>query len=340
MRQGRVEQWRVRSLSKQASSSSTGGVRGLHNEVSSEVVAPKVAMSRDSPTEVLSSRNVEGLHSSEVVTPRERQVLKAVEGPVDLDVGLKLILGQEKELANFNAFSRDPLLICEVGQEMGLKACEDPVPTLVGSTGSGRGSEKFTDLGPNGRDGPDIGQDLDASDKSVSIVLGGYYYAGPSSVSNSDFLGVDFSNVNVPPSMVPSSGFHWQFLVGVWALVLALVIPATGVERSVEELKDLEGIDTQSTDGALPDHISESDASVLEFEMNLLELLPDLPVGKSSSTADQPKGTRRSGRPKKPPSRFDEKAEQPKSSKKKVSSGEALEGTSLKPLLISDCSNV
>lgn len=58
-------------------------------------------------------------------------------------------------------------------------------------------------------------------------------------------------------------------------------------------------------------------------------MLPDIPVGKSSLTSNQPKCTRRSGRPKKP-----------KSSKEKVLRGDVLEGTSLKPLLILDWSNV
>lgn len=73
--------------------------------------------------------------------------------------------------------------------------------------------------------------------------------------------------------------------------------------------------------------------------MNLRELLPDFPVRKHTHTSDQPRGTRRSGRPKKPPLRFDEEADPPKSAKKKVSSGVTLEGTSHKPLHISDWSN-
>lgn len=96
------------------------------------------------------------------------------------------------------------------------------------------------------------------------------------------------------------------------------------------ELKDLEGLDTQSPNGASPDHISESNYLVFEFEKNLSQLMLDLPRGKSSSTSDQPKCTRRGGRPKKPPSWFDEETEPPKSSKKKASRGDALECTSLR----------
>lgn len=47
--------------------------------------------------------------------PRAKQVLFAAESPVDLDDGLKLNLGQEKEITNWDAISGDPLLICEVG---------------------------------------------------------------------------------------------------------------------------------------------------------------------------------------------------------------------------------
>lgn len=139
-------------------------------------------------------------------------------------------MGQEKDLTKFHAFSLDPVLICEVGQEMGLKACKASIPSLVDSTGFGPGLEENTDLGPNLRDGPAIGPNLDASEKTEITVLGGSNYAGPSSVSNSDFSRFDFSNEKVPSSMVPPAGFYCQFLAGVWALVPALVIPASRVE--------------------------------------------------------------------------------------------------------------
>lgn len=61
---------------------------------------------------------------------------------------------------------------------------------------------------------------------------------------------------------------------------------------------------------------------------------------KDASISDQPKGTRRSERPRKTPSRFNEDTEPPKSTKKKVSKEEHLEGTSSKPLLISDWTDV
>lgn len=225
------------------------------------------------------------------------------------------------------------------GLRVGLKACEASAPIGGVSTGLGPGSELATDSGPDQRVGPDIGPELDARELTVATVLDGPNSAGPPAVGNSGCSGVDFSNEKVPLVMVPPPGFHWQFLAGVWALVPALVLIVVGVEGLEGELKDLEGIDTQSADGASPYHISKSNESMSEFEKNLRDLLPDLPVGKNSYTSDQPKGIRRSGRPKKPLSRFDEEVEPPKSFKKKVTSGEALEGTSLKPLLILDWSN-
>lgn len=65
----------------------------MHKGVASEVASSKVAKSRVSTSEVLILQNVEGLHSSEVIAPLERHVLKASKGPTDLDVGLKLNFG-------------------------------------------------------------------------------------------------------------------------------------------------------------------------------------------------------------------------------------------------------
>lgn len=102
--------------------------------------------------------------------------------------------------------------------------------------------------------------------------------------------------------------------------------------------KDLDGSDLNFEDMESPDHISESDDSVVEFERKLHELMPDLHGKKDPITSEHPKGSRRSERPKKPPSRFIEEAEPPKSTKKKVSRGNNPEGTSSKHLLISDWS--
>lgn len=97
--------------------------------------------------------------------------------------------------------------------------------------------------------------------------------------------------------------------------------------------KEVEGCETQAVDLDSPDHSSESDDSMENLKKSP-ELLPDLPMEKDASISDQPKGTRRSERPRKPPSRFNEDTEPPKSTKKKVSKEEHLEGTSSKPLLI------
>lgn len=68
--------------------------------------------------------------------------------------------------------------------------------------------------------------------------------------------------------------------------------------------------------------------------------MPNLHGGKNLMTSEQPMGTRRSERLKKPPSRFNEDAQPPKSTKEKATHGDNLESTSSKPLLISDGSNM
>lgn len=67
-------------------------------------------------------------------------------------------------------------------------------------------------------------------------------------------------------------------------------------------------------------------------------------MGGSIGGAEPPKGSRRSERQKKPSSRFNEDAgfvpEPPRSSKKKVLHDEPTEGTSNKPFLLSNWSNI
>lgn len=90
--------------------------------------------------------------------------------------------------------------------------------------------------------------------------------------------------------------------------------------------------------------MSNSDNSISEFERNFWVLLPDLHDGTKLITSEQPQGTRRNRRPKKPSSRFNEDArflaEPPKSAKKNVLKGDILEDTATKPLLISNWSDV
>lgn len=71
--------------------------------------------------------------------------------------------------------------------------------------------------------------------------------------------------------------------------------------------------------------------------------MPDLHSDIGTTSSKHQKGTRRSERPKKPPSRYNDDAgfliEPPKSAKKKVAQGENSEGTTSIPLLMSDWSN-
>lgn len=140
------------------------------------------------------------------------------------------------------------------------------------------------------------------------------------------------------PSVVPPPGFSWKLLAGVWAM--APDITQTEVISSEGGDHDAGGMGSQSIVRESPTSSAESEDSVSDFERKLRVLLPDLPGAADDSTVDQPKGYRRSERPKKPSSRFNEDAgfvnEPPKSSKKKAAvRGDTAEGIS-KPLLLSD----
>lgn len=89
---------------------------------------------------------------------------------------------------------------------------------------------------------------------------------------------------------------------------------------------------------------SEPDDSVDDFEHKLREILPSLQEDNSLASLEQPKGTRTSERKKKPSSKWNEDAgflaELPKSTKIKAVRGGTGEGMPIKPLLISEWSNV
>lgn len=219
-RQGRVEQWRVRPLSKYAPAVSTGGERSLRNVapsevavsdvvpfdiaasnvVPSEVAVPKLALSHGPPAEVLAERHMEGMQSSMMVPPCRKHTMFVNENSVELDVGLKLQLGQVTEITNRDAISEDPLLICEVGQKLGPK--DD-------SMGLGPGLELDSELDPDQKVRPNIGPDMEAGGQTVFTVLVGPIFARPPAGNNSGFLGVDFSNEKFPLILVPPSGFQW-----------------------------------------------------------------------------------------------------------------------------------
>lgn len=114
--------------------------------------------------------------------------------------------------------------------------------------------------------------------------------------------GVDFRDDSTIPDMEPPSAFKWQFLVGVRALVP--ILPPAEVDNGANALKVLEGDDTQSAQLVSHDTDLDSDDSMSEFERNLKELMPDLHSGIETRT----KGTRKSERPKRPSSRFNEEA--------------------------------
>lgn len=81
-------------------------------------------------------------------------------------------------------------------------------------------------------------------------------------------------------TLVPPPRFKWKFLGGFWALLLVKVITSPRVANVALVSKELEDTDTQSTDEASLDHISESDDLMFEFERNLRELLLGLHSGK------------------------------------------------------------
>lgn len=158
---------------------------------------------------------------------------------------------------------------------------------------------------------------------------------------DSDFLVKENSDSNGPPGFVPPPGFCCKLLAGVWAMVPDMT--ATEVAPIDDNQHDLGGTGSQSRVRESPTSSAKSEDSVPVFERKLRILLLDLPCTVEESTADQPKSTCRSERPKKPSSRFTADAsfvaELPKSTKKKVTPrGDTAEGTS-KPLLLSDWSN-
>lgn len=123
-------------------------------------------------------------------------------------------------------------------------------------------------------------------------------------------------------------------------MIPANVDSSLGVDSAAFIAKYSEGIENQFVDKTSLNIVSDFDDSISKFERNLLVLLPNLYDGTESTTLEQPQGSRRSERPKKPSLRLNEDAgfldEPLKSAKKKVLKRDNLEGTTSKPLLISD----
>lgn len=155
---------------------------------------------------------------------------------------------------------------------------------------------------------------------------------------------INFGDSSRQPDVVPPTGFSWKFSEGVWALFPECprdVMVDSDLGDPVQEDYRSEGKEDSQTTGIMSsDGDDESDDSVTKFERNLKELLPGLQGGSPTGGKDPPKGSRRSERQKKPSSRFNTEAgflpEPPRSSKKRAPSDGVNEGTSSKPLLISD----
>lgn len=124
-----------------------------------------------------------------------------------------------------------------------------------------------------------------------------------------------------------------------------LVLAQQGIsdtKRGTSE--DKEGDDGyHSLDGVSPVDDFESNDSVCEFKSNLRKLLPGLQESSYVVRPGQVKGTRRSARQKKPPTKWNEDARfvaEPPRSVKKISVREGTsEGMPSTPLLISDWSD-
>lgn len=141
------------------------------------------------------------------------------------------------------------------------------------------------------------------------------------------------------PEVVPPTGFTWKLSEGVWALFPAYLMGDMGGGPRVPELQE-GNEDSQSVDKLTSEGDEDSEDSVSEFERNLRELLPRLQESSSVGGKDPSLGSRRSERQKKLSSRFNTKVgfipEQPRSTKKKTMQERVNEGTTPKPLLISD----
>lgn len=158
-----------------------------------------------------------------------------------------------------------------------------------------------------------------------------------------DLENVNFNDDSALPDLVPPAGFSWEFIIGCWALKPVFKQPMISVDCVAKEASEQEDLHSPSNVMETPDSLYESDDSVSEFERNLRELMPGM-IGEPEPAAEKhTKGTKRSERPKKPSSRFNEEAgyiaKPLKPTKKKPVRGDVGEGTSSKPLLISDWNN-
>lgn len=211
----------------------------------------------------------------------------------------------------------DPLLICDVGLQVGWPFVSKPESVS--------------------------GKDLDTGDKVARDSRG--KQIGEESLAPVKLSKVNFKDKSAVPTIDPLDGFLWQFIAGGWAFVPVLAQEDAGGRSGTDLMSEGdEGSDERPTDDVSLGVKVESDDLASEFERNLRELLPGLQGGLEASGQRQATGLRKSERSKKPSSRFTEDAgyltEPPKLTKKKGTVTEEVQGTSSKPLLISDWSNV
>lgn len=299
----RVEIWKERAAS---SCLGTGGKRRM-----SEVVSSEVDVAVTSGATLVKRQPSFSQIQMKSVDPEE-----VLDDPVASVVGLNEGLGYGSTEYDKLGSHFDPLLLCnEVGQREESGALGDP---------------KKADIVTSG---PDLLVD-ERLEEVVSEMEGGPPLVdGPYNVQvSSDPLAL----VNNEPNLVPPDGFKWKFLAGTWAMVPALAGLVDGLSSEVH-VDSMGGIkDTDCSEGQLVDKVNldsdpDCDDSFAEFESNLRVLLPNLPSGVQNSSEDLGMGTRKSGRVKKPSSRFNEEAgylpEPPRSAKKKGIGGDNSGGT-------------
>ncbi|XP_039136834.1 receptor-like protein EIX2 [Dioscorea cayenensis subsp. rotundata] len=212
------------------------------------LVSPVRTAKQDQPSAIISAGKVNEVvmpvvehcfHGGDVGAPYHDRASAWVanEGLFDLEAGLNLKMGQGYEAFNNDMISRDPLLICEVGLDLGQ---------VVGDVEANQGSMdcgQELNLDPVPSCGLDLLPNSGSSGEKENPTLGGDDQPGGLHVINADCLEVNYVDGAAMPAMPPPLGFKWQFLAGIWSLVLdTIIIPSGDVTSS----KEVEGTDLHS----------------------------------------------------------------------------------------------
>ncbi|KAH7690551.1 Zinc finger CCHC-type protein [Dioscorea alata] len=311
------------------------------SEVSPRVVAGKTTADTSGPSFGLSAGLSGGLRS------KGNQKLDQF----TCDAELSLVLGQlsHDQLEPNSALSLDdPIISCEL---QGLFQSSHKV------TNVGCFDAPSIDVGPN-EDSDNGVKEMETAYTNVNHPTSRITSLKPLSSKNDSveppqdkltdpIVGptVDLEEIPGRPSTSPPWGFKWHFLTGLWVLIPDPNHPHL-TEGDLDNQLERAGIDSvladQEVEDPTPVTSLDSDDHASDFDRNLQALLTDFQGGQVASAVVPPSGTRRSDRPKKPPSRFNEDAgylsDLPKSTKKKSTRMETPGGTPAKPLLISEWS--